>query len=251
MERESFEIYTAGGNRLHATAMWPEMPDALICLIHCKGQKSDDYDAMANFFMDHNMAFFTCDLHGHGQSADTEKHSNSVADYANDIEALCMLARSEFNEIPILLVGVGLGALATVYYLSKNKSSEISACILFDPWLGNSTQFLQVSPLAGLVGFFLPLLKLKNVANSGAQTITYKLVKSVKRTNDILYSSQDSIRVKTLIFAKFDNSNVPNLLSAHPEMIEMLPLPDAALCASNQTWLSLLGWINNLRGIKN
>lgn len=111
------------GLDLFAQAWEPDVvqPKAVACLVHGIGEHSSRYAHVAEAFNKEGIILFTADLRGHGRSAGTRGHINSIEDYMGDIDLLFEQARSRYTGLPLFLYGHSLGAILVLHYTLLRK----------------------------------------------------------------------------------------------------------------------------------
>ncbi len=134
MITESFSIVTTGGINLNGKTFLPEKdPKAIVCLVHGFSEHLGRYMHMAESFVENDIGFYAFDLRGHGQSEGKRGHG-SISKFIHDVQELVILARRDFNDLPIFLFGHSMGGNLVANYLIRLISSEISGAIISSPW---------------------------------------------------------------------------------------------------------------------
>ncbi|PIB37024.1 hypothetical protein BFP72_17250 [Reichenbachiella sp. 5M10] len=135
VEKEEFSIISKDGTQLAGYEYIVDEPQALVCMIHGLGEHSGRYEHVAQFFGQHQIAFYVIDLRGHGASEGKRGHASSYDVLLDDVEELMMYARSEFNETPMFLYGHSMGGGLVANYCMLRNTNELSGAILSSPWL--------------------------------------------------------------------------------------------------------------------
>jgi len=134
MITEGFSIVTSGGINLYGKSYLPEKnPKAIVCLVHGFGEHMGRYIHVIEKFVQSNLGLYVFDLRGHGKSEGKRGHG-SLQKMLNDIQELVILARRDFNDLPIFLFGHSMGGSLVANYLIRMISSEISGAIISSPW---------------------------------------------------------------------------------------------------------------------
>lgn len=164
MVEERYEINSTGGIKLFCSSRKPiDPPRAVLFIVHGLGEHSGRYDEMSNVFVAHNIAVFSFDQRGHGQSGGKKGHANSINQLVEDMELALMKCRSLFLEIPVFLYGHSMGGQIVASYLDKTKSKEIAGTIISSAWfqLVNPPPSWQISLIKKLE-LILPQVTLSN-----------------------------------------------------------------------------------------
>ncbi len=134
MVEEGFNIITTGGLNLFGKAFLPEgEPKAIVCIVHGLSEHSGRYTHVAKKFTESQVGVYIIDLRGHGKSEGKRGHG-SISKMLYDVQELVVLARRDFNDLPIFLFGHSMGGSLVANYLIRLISSEISGAILSSPW---------------------------------------------------------------------------------------------------------------------
>ena len=134
MITEGFSIVTSGGVNLYGKSYLPEnAPKAIVCLVHGFGEHMGRYMHVIEKFVLNDIGQYAFDLRGHGKSEGKRGHG-SLQKMLNDVQELVILARRDFNDLPIFLFGHSMGGNLVANYLIRMISSEISGAIISSPW---------------------------------------------------------------------------------------------------------------------
>ncbi|MDR1135981.1 MAG: lysophospholipase [Clostridiales Family XIII bacterium] len=113
-----------------------EDPKAVVCLLHGTGEHARKYRTLAEWFAEKHISTYAIDLRGHGASEGQRGHIGARHGVFEDVDSLIDTARSENNDIPIIVFGHSLGGnIALHYRLCGKRSAEPSAYIVSSPWL--------------------------------------------------------------------------------------------------------------------
>ncbi|MCC5928107.1 MAG: alpha/beta hydrolase [Cyclobacteriaceae bacterium] len=244
MVKDQYDIVSDSGNSLYAIGASGGDPSAVICFLHDIGGTSADALELANGLMAENIACFLVDYHGAGKSEGAEKHSNPLRDYVDDLEALCMLARKEYNDSPVFLLTRGFSDLVATYYLYKKKSQEISGIISMEPIPESILKNLRISFLNKILGFLfqrLPLITFND------KRIPYKLYRGMIKAHQEIMKSGFSASIPVLTFQSTCEEEHGQLYFTNTQCMQ---LPD---CKNNGAGLysfskTLISWIEkNIR----
>ena len=161
---ENYDIYSGSATKLFCTSWQPnESPKAIIFIVHGLGEHVRRYHEMAAMFVSNQIAVFSFDHRGHGQSDGKKGHATSVEQLIEDTEYALMKCRSIFLETPIFLFGHSMGGQIVATFLNKVKSKEICGAIISSAWLKlvTSPPKWQIKMINGIKRIF-PSLTLSN-----------------------------------------------------------------------------------------
>ena len=94
-------------------------PRACFFFLHGQGDFAERYGEIAQIFNSHRVAFFTCDLPGHGQAPGKRGHIQSPDLIAEVISSGLSFLRKNWPHTPIGFGGHSLGGLSALYHLPK------------------------------------------------------------------------------------------------------------------------------------
>ena len=185
MIEEAYQIISTGGIRLHSNSWVPQKETkAVVCLVHGLGYHMDAYQNLTGLFEESGIAYFSFDLRGHGLSEGKKGHG-TVVQFLDDIQELVISARKEFTELPIFLMGIGMGGTLVINYLLKLISSEIKGVIIHDPWLEIPKESLELSDnAASILHKLIPTL-----------SVSHKLLRTSAVENDKLTHNKVSLQL--------------------------------------------------------
>ena len=109
-------------------------PRGVVVVVHGMGEHSGRYHNLVKSLEGTEINICSFDLRGHGKSGGKRGHIWSFRDYLADLEIFLDLIGSDFNKIPLLLLGHSLGGLiCTTYVLTRPE--KISGLIASSPFL--------------------------------------------------------------------------------------------------------------------
>lgn len=218
MVKDQHDIVSDSGNKLYAVGTSGGNPSAVICLLHDIGGSIDDGMKVADHLMADNTACFLVDYHGAGKSEDRERHSNPVRDYVDDLEALCMLARKEYNDSPLFLLTKGFSTLVATYYLYKKKSQEISGIIAVEPFSEHLLKDIKLSFVQKLSGFLFQHLPL---ITFNGKRISYRLYRGIRKAHQEIMQSGFSSSIPVLTLQANCNETPRHLYFTNAECMQL------------------------------
>ncbi len=137
-------IKTSDGLELFSQSWIPESPVGTLLLIHGLAEHSGRYAATAKFLAHAGWAVYACDLRGHGLSPDGHRpgrvHVNHFGDYALDVAALLARAKSQYPNLPRVILGHSMGGLIALCYALEH-ADELSGAVISSPALGTHPDF--------------------------------------------------------------------------------------------------------------
>ena len=96
-------------------------PQAVICLVHGLGEHSGRYLHVAQRLNGAGFSVLTMDLRGHGKSAGTRGHIDSIDNFLDDIDRLLEEAEDRYPGKPRFLYGHSLGGILVLFYTLKRQ----------------------------------------------------------------------------------------------------------------------------------
>ncbi len=113
------------GGRVHFYQHWmPKDARALVVLVHDLGDHIGRYSAFTNALVNERFAVALFDQRGHGRSAGRRGHVNRFSDWVEDVAGFVHFSQTALNrDVPLFLVGVGLGALIGINFLLTHEKT--------------------------------------------------------------------------------------------------------------------------------
>jgi acylglycerol lipase len=132
-------------------------PIANVLIVHGLSEHCLRYAHVAEAFNTVNMAVYTFDLRGHGQSEGARSQVSSIDEFREDVE---VVYRTIPKNIPFFILGHSMGGLIVTNFLLFNKCDDVRGAILSGAALEIG---IDVSPfllkMANFLGKYLPNLK--------------------------------------------------------------------------------------------
>ncbi|CAM3099274.1 alpha/beta hydrolase [Skermania piniformis] len=108
---------------IHWRAWLPDTPaKAVVVLVHGVAEHSGRYGHVAQTLTDAGYAVYAHDHHGHGRSAGKPANIESLDGLADDLGEMTAVARSEQPGLALFLIAHSMGALTTLYYLTRDPA---------------------------------------------------------------------------------------------------------------------------------
>jgi acylglycerol lipase len=134
MEKQA--LFVSRKTRLSCTMLQPtKAPRAVVLTVHGLGEHKGRYQELASIFVEKQIAVFSFDHRGHGQSDGRRGHARSIDQLVEDLEQVLMQCRSNFLDIPIFLLGHSMGGLIVASFIQKDKSKEVAGALISSPWI--------------------------------------------------------------------------------------------------------------------
>ncbi|PKN94937.1 MAG: lysophospholipase [Chloroflexi bacterium HGW-Chloroflexi-6] len=133
MQKFDWHWQTRDGLQLYARAFTPEMPHAVVVLIHGHGEHSGRYLHVADAFCSAGYALATFDLRGHGLSDGQRGHCASYDALMDDIGDFLTQTEHRFVGLPVFLYGHSLGGNLVTNFVLRRESS-VSGVLVTGPW---------------------------------------------------------------------------------------------------------------------
>jgi len=168
MTHKTYQMISGIGIQLHCICWHPTAdPDAVLFIVHGLGEHSARYEEVATEFVSNNIAVFSFDHVGHGESEGKRGHAKSVNNLIEDIELALMKCRSIFLDAPIFMLGQSMGGQLAASFIHKANSNEVSGAIISSAWfeLKNTPPSWQ-RMLIGLLEGIIPRVTLSSKLDS-------------------------------------------------------------------------------------
>ncbi|GAB3222408.1 lysophospholipase [Algoriphagus aestuariicola] len=186
---------THDGKKLFLQAWLPEKARASMLLVHGLGEHSGRYADFAGKLVEAEIAVFTFDGRGHGNSESKQPTAfyESAEDYLTDIEMLFGKAKNYLAGIPAFIYGHSMGGGLVAAFVLKRKP-DAAGVILSSPAIkeadGTSKLLIAVSDL---VSRYLPKLKALKLDITGISRVPEEVEKY--KADPLIY--QESIPART------------------------------------------------------
>ena len=118
-----------GECRLLLRSLRPQRPRAVLAIVHGLGEHSGRYQALAEALVGHQLAYYSFDLRGHGQSDGLRGDVQNFGDYLNDVDAFLNVVRQREPALPVFLMGHSLGGVIAVFYALAHQA-ELAGLIV-------------------------------------------------------------------------------------------------------------------------
>lgn len=129
--------HTFAGTRGDVTAReWPcEGARHVALLVHGYGEHIGRYEHVADALVAHGAAVFGPDHMGHGRSAGERVLIEDFEDVVTDVHTVEEIARTEYPNLPVVLIGHSMGGLIAARY-AQRYGTGLAALVLSGPLIG-------------------------------------------------------------------------------------------------------------------
>lgn len=150
------------GGELFYKKQIPEGAIANIVINHGFAEHLDRYDYVAKKFNEAKIGVYRYDLRGHGRSRTEKGYIEDFMIFARDADGIVDLARAEYPELPLFMLGHSMGGLITSLYGIKYPD-KLAGQIFSGPAVKRLSQAEGIKgDILKLASKFLPNAKIKN-----------------------------------------------------------------------------------------
>lgn len=115
MKRESI-IHSYDGVELYYQQDIPENPKAIVVIVHGLGEHSGRYNYVSEMLNSAGYGVFRFDNRGHGKSGGARGYLNHYSTFIEDADFIVKLAKKQFPELPMFMLGHSMGGFITASY---------------------------------------------------------------------------------------------------------------------------------------
>lgn len=116
------------------TQIWqPQVPRAVLVIVHGLGEHSGRYAHVAAFFEKHQVATVALDHYGHGQSEGKRGHIPRYEYFMEMLDELLAQVRQRFAGLPVYLWGHSMGGNIVLGYLLRHQPQPLTGAIVTGP----------------------------------------------------------------------------------------------------------------------
>jgi alpha-beta hydrolase superfamily lysophospholipase len=141
-------------------------PKALILLVHGFLEHSGRYEGLCQLLSSEGFEVAGADLRGHGRSEGPRVWVQHFNQYLEDLNLVWNWARNGRDSLPMFFLGHSMGGLITAWW-SIEHPGQAAGIILSAPAVQIGRVFPLLQPLAGLVAWIAPRLKVVRLGASG------------------------------------------------------------------------------------
>jgi alpha-beta hydrolase superfamily lysophospholipase len=188
----------------------PDEARGIIILNHGFAEHLDRYDYVTEKLVEANYGVYRYDLRGHGRTKGESGHINSYVDFIEDCNEMVDLAKKEYKDLPLFMLGHSMGGFITclygLIYPNKLKGQIFS---------GAAVKILP--PARGIKGYlfefanlFAPKLKVGNKLSNDICSVE-EVVKDYEKDQLILKEATLNFYVQFLVKgSRFIKKNITN-----------------------------------------
>jgi alpha-beta hydrolase superfamily lysophospholipase len=189
----------------------PPTPGGVIVIVHGLAEHGGRYRETAEFLADNGWAVYACDLRAHGLSPNPPKagrvHVDRFTDYFRDVEAMTGLARGEYPELPLFILGHSMGGLISIRYVLE-RPEGLAGAIISSPALGTHPAFKPPAFLRILVrvlSFLAPRVRVDSELDTDA----------ISRDPDVVKAYREDPLISEKISARWYSEILKSMKRAH------------------------------------
>ncbi len=134
---EEFSWKNELGHRIYAVDWQVAKAKAVIGIIHGLGEHCRRYNAVAEFFNQHDIAMVGYDRQGFGRSEGRKGYAREYKDYLDGIAQLLVQCERRYPGRPVFLYGQSMGGQLLLHYLIRRKPS-IAGAIVTSPHIAEA-----------------------------------------------------------------------------------------------------------------
>lgn len=223
IEHDIGKLQTSDGLGLFWQCWSVDKPRGVIVLVHGLAEHSSRYSETAQKFATHGWSVYSCDLRGHGLSADGQRsgrvHVDKFSDYALDVNAILGKAMEQSPNLPLIILGHSMGGLIALNYVLDNPAA-FNAAVISSPLIDTHPDSKPSAVLDTLVRFLArvhPRLLFPSRLDTSAVCRDRKVVEAY--INDPLVSDKISAgwyvattRAIEEIHGRADELQIPSLI---------------------------------------
>jgi alpha-beta hydrolase superfamily lysophospholipase len=136
MGERHFDLKSADGTKLRATAWEVDSPSACVLWVHGFAEYRTRYDEFARYLNGLKYSFVALDLRGHGDSEGKRGFIRSFDEYLADLSALVDWSKG-MAPAPLVLGAHSMGGLVLARYLERGEFSRpVEAAVFSGPFMG-------------------------------------------------------------------------------------------------------------------
>jgi len=107
------------GLKIYYQAWIPEVPKAIIQLVHGGFEHSGRYQNVVNELIPEGYAIYANDHRGHGRSEGLRNYVDSFDQFIEDEKTFYDLIKEKHSNLPIFMLGHSLGSFIAIYFTEK------------------------------------------------------------------------------------------------------------------------------------
>lgn len=230
-------LNSEGNIKLYLKKDIPEGAIANIVINHGFAEHLNRYDYVVKKLNAAKIGVYRYDLRGHGRSKGIKGHIDSFMEFANDADRVVDLAKEEYPNLPLFMLGHSMGGFITCLYGIKYPN-KLNGQI----FSGAAVRRLpQVEGIKGdifnLINIFLPKVKIKNQLSKDICSVAevvedYENDTLVLKEATLNFYIQFLVKGTNWIGKNLGNYNYPCLI-IHGEKDRIVPMETAMFLYNN------------------
>jgi alpha-beta hydrolase superfamily lysophospholipase len=121
-------------------------PRYVAVIVHGYGEHARRYGHVADALEQQGAVVYAADYRGHGQSEGERALIRDVDDLVGDTERVVAHARSEYPDLPLVMIGHSLGGMVATRF-AQTHHGELAALVLSGPVIGGNPDILGLVAL--------------------------------------------------------------------------------------------------------
>lgn len=137
MGEKHFDLKSADGTKLRATAWEVDSPSACVLWVHGFAEYRTRYNEFARYLNGLGFSVAALDLRGHGESEGRRGFIRSFDEYLEDVSALVDWSKDHAPSAPLVMGAHSMGGLVLARFLESGRSSRpVEAAMFSGPFFG-------------------------------------------------------------------------------------------------------------------
>lgn len=205
----------------------PEGALANIIINHGFAEHLSRYDYVVEKLNSAKIGVYRYDLRGHGRSKSPKGHINSFMDFAEDADRMVDLAKNEYPNLPLFMLGHSMGGFITCLYGIKYPN-KLEGQIFSGAAIRRLPQVEGIKgDLYNIINIFLPKMKVKNELSKDICSLV-EVVENYEKDPLVLKEATLNLYVQFLVKGtnwiekNIGNYNTPCLI-IHGEKDKIVP----------------------------
>lgn len=205
----------------------PDNPVANIIINHGFAEHLNRYDYVTKIFNTANFGVYRYDLRGHGKTKSKKGYVDNFMDFVKDLDAVVNLAKEEYPDLPLFMLGHSMGGFITLLY-GINRPDKLNgqifsgAAVIKLPMLNNIK-----GSIVKLLGNIVPNMDIRNSLTKDICSVK-EVVEEYEKDPLVLKKAKLKLYVEFLINGvdwiekNIHKYNYPCLIT-HGEMDKIVP----------------------------
>ena len=215
----------------------PEGVLANVIINHGFAEHLNRYDYVTKKLNEAKIGVYRYDLRGHGRSKGLKGHINSFMDFVHDTDRVVNMAKSEFPNIPLFMLGHSMGGFITCLY-GINHPNKLKGQIFSGAAVRRLPQVKGIKgDIFNLLNLIVPNMKIKNQLSKDICSVTevvegYEKDPLVLKEATLNFYVQFLVKGTSWIGKNIEKYNYPCLI-IHGEKDKIVPKETAIFLYNN------------------